>query len=817
MRELSLNDLDAWRQLIDQLPDAVFCLDRQAGIVFHNIGAERLLGYQRHEFAQLNLTALLFDAVHERSVDAQTLDELAQSGETREIQVRHKDDSQVHALLSINPLNHLQLPDEILYLATIKDRQQLKLGNTKHHRNNKLFEILFNNINEAVFLAPLSSNGTHGNFVEVNEVACRRLGYSREEFLAMNARTLNPAANLGKVKAFGKHIRREGDTIFEAIHVTKDGTQIPVEVVAKVIDIEGQEYVLSVVRDLRDHKRLQQNETRFGRLIDLSWEEIYIFECDSLKFIQVNQGALNNLGYSTKEIQQLTVTDIKPEISDVDFRKLTQPLFDGSRSRIIFETMHQRRDGSLYPVEIRLQLSHSEVPPVFLANVQDITERKKAENHLQYLANYDSLTGLPNRSLFLDRLSMAMANSNRTNTLTALIYLDMDEFKSINDTLGHPAGDELLRQVSKRLQSCARKSDTVARLGGDEFTMVVSNLRSIDGLEKVIHKIIDSINVPFQIYGQNLLVSTSLGVTVYPFSDEEDVYGLVKQADSAMYQAKRSGKNTFQYYTAQLWQSEVRRLKLESALKNALPHCNEFEVLYQPRVNLLTSKIVGAEALLRFNHPEFGVVSPVEFIPIVEKLNLINDVGEWVLMQACTQLRLWLDNNIDFRMSVNVSARQLDCDRFVPQLREVLNKTGICPEYLEIEITEGMLVSHSEQASNALLAIKDMGVKISLDDFGSGYSSLNYLKRFAINVLKIDRSFVMDIGKNADSEVIVHAVIGLAKSLGLHVTAEGIESEPQHDFLKDSGCNEGQGFYFSKPIASRQLEKMLLDQVKKAS
>jgi diguanylate cyclase (GGDEF)-like protein len=457
------------------------------------------------------------------------------------------------------------------------------------------------------------------------------------------------------------------------------------------------------------------------------------------------------------------------------------------------------------------------VPPVFLANVQDITERKKAENHLQYLANYDSLTGLPNRSLFLDRLSMAMANSNRTNTLTALIYLDMDEFKSINDTLGHPAGDELLRQVSKRLQSCARKSDTVARLGGDEFTMVLSNLHCIDGLEKVIHKIIESINVPFQIGGQNLLVSTSLGVTVYPFSDEEDVYGLVKQADSAMYQAKRSGKNTFQYYTAQLWQSEVRRLKLENALKNALPHCNDFEVLYQPRVNLRTSKIVGAEALLRFNHPEFGVVSPVEFIPIVEKLNLIQEVGEWVLIQACTQLRLWLDNNIDFRMSVNVSARQLDCDHFVSQLSEVLNKTGICPEYLEIEITEGMLVSHSEQASNALLAIKDMGVKISLDDFGSGYSSLNYLKRFAINVLKIDRSFVMDIGKNADSEVIVQAVIGLAKSLGLHVTAEGIEAESQLDFLKDSGCNEGQGYYFSKPISSGQLEKMLLDQVKKAS
>jgi EAL domain-containing protein (putative c-di-GMP-specific phosphodiesterase class I) len=312
------------------------------------------------------------------------------------------------------------------------------------------------------------------------------------------------------------------------------------------------------------------------------------------------------------------------------------------------------------------------------------------------------------------------------------------------------------------------------------------------------------------------MVSTSVGVTIYPFDDKDDVYTLVKQADSAMYQAKRSGKNNFQYYTAQLWQAEIRRVKVEHAVKNALA-AGQLQVLYQPRVNLLNSKIVGAEALLRFHHPELGMVSPTEFIPIVEKLNLIHDIGEWVLLQACKQLQLWLDNGVGFRMSVNVSARQLDCEDFVRQLQNVLDETGVCPNNLEIEITEGVLVSHSEQASNALLAIKEMGVKISLDDFGAGYSSLNYLKRFAINVLKIDRSFVMDIGKNTDSEVIVQAVIGLAKNLNLEVTAEGIETSTQLQFLKESGCHEGQGFYFSKPIASNQLEKMLLEQIKKAS
>ena len=816
MPETQCIDLETWWRLFHQLPDAVLCLDNTGEVIFYNPVAERLLEFDANEFSSLELEQYVFEAASMRPVDFKGFRQFALSNESREIVLESKARVMIPTLLSVSILPNPEDCSEQILLAIFRDIRALKQAEARSNDEKKLFEILINNINEAVFLAPLTSEGVHGNFVEVNDVACRRLGYSKEELLQMNARTLNPAANLGKVKAFGRHIRREGNTIFEAIHVTKDGTPFPVEVVAKVIDINGLEYVLSVVRDLRDHKRLQQTEARFGRLIDLSWDEIYVFESESLKFLQVNQGALDNLGYSSKEIQQLKVTDIKPELSESEFRALSEPLFDGRRSQIIFETVHQRRNGSVYPVEIRLQLSHSEIPAVFLASVQDITERKKAESHLQFLANYDSLTGLPNRSLFLDRLNMAMENSKRTSSLTALIYLDLDEFKSINDTLGHLAGDELLRQVAKRLSSCARKSDTVARLGGDEFTMVVSNLRNTAGIEKVAHKIISSLNQPFHINGQDIRTSSSLGITIYPFGEDDDVYTLVKQADSAMYQAKRIGKNNFQYYTAQLWHAEIRRVKLTNALKNALSR-GQFEVLYQPRVDLATSKIIGSEALLRFNHPEFGVVSPVEFIPIVEKQNLIQEIGEWVLMQACLQLRKWLDNYTGFRMSVNVSARQLEHEGFVHKLRKVLEETGVCPGNLEVEITEGILVSNSELANNALRAIKDMGVKISLDDFGSGYSSLNYLKRFAIDILKIDRSFVMDLGNNGDSEVIVRAVIGLAQNLRLQVTAEGIENLSQLQFLKENGCHEGQGFYFSKPIPASQLEAVLFRQTRKAS
>ena len=382
--------------------------------------------------------------------------------------------------------------------------------------------------------------------------------------------------------------------------------------------------------------------------------------------------------------------------------------------------------------------------------------------------------------------------------------------------MGHLVGDELLRQVAKRLSSCARESDTVARLGGDEFTMVVTNLRNIAGIEKVAHKIISSINQPFEINGHDIRTSSSLGITLYPFSENDDVYTLVKQADSAMYQAKRIGKNSFQYYTAQLYHADTRKARVSNAIKSALP-LGQFEVFYQPRINLQNAKIVGAEALLRLNHPELGMISPAEFIPIAESNNLIHDIGEWVLIQACKQLQKWLDHSGAFRMSVNVSARQLECDRFVNQLRDVLQETGVCPDNLEIEITEGVLVSSSEQANTALRAIKEMGVKISLDDFGAGYSSLNYLKRFAIDVLKIDRSFVMDIGSNADTNVIIKAIIGLAKNLHLDVTAEGIENLSQLQFLNENGCHEGQGFYFSKPIPVHQFEEMLFKQLRKVS
>lgn len=671
-----------------------------------------------------------------------------------------------------------------------------------------LGEILKDYLNDAVFLAPLSEDGIHGDFVAVNDVACRRLGYSREELLNMNARNLNPSANLERTKLFGRNIRREGIVMLEAIHVAKDGTHIPVGVTARLIHHQGQDYVLSVVRDLRETQQLKSSEALFGRLMDHSWDEIYVFNSESLQILQANQGALDNLGYSLNEMRQSRITDIETELSAEELAELTRPLFSGKQARIIIETLHRRKNGSTYPVEVRLQLSHSEVPPLFMAIVQDITRRKETESRLNYLANFDSLTGLPNRSLFMQNLDYAMALARRTDTLLALIFIDLDGFKFINDTYGHDVGDKLLTEVGKRLKKIMRKTDFVARPGGDEFTVIVTNLRQINGLDVVGENILKGLAEPYELDGIIVNVTPSLGSTVYPFSDQDDSLQLIKQADTAMYQAKKSGKNNHKYYTASLAAQEYRREKIQDALKFVLNQ-NELYLAYQPRVDLRSMKIVGVEALMRWQHPEMGNITPDEFIPVMDNSGFINEASLWLVEESFSQLREWLRVNPEFKLSINVSARQFENGTVVDDIREAMARHGIDASNLEVEITEGALISRTEEATEILESLRALGITISLDDFGSGYSSLNYLKQFPINVLKIDRSFINDLEQNRESTVITETIIQLAHSLNLTITAEGIETEAQLQFLQRRQCDEGQGFYFERPVAAERISELV--------
>lgn len=435
-------------------------------------------------------------------------------------------------------------------------------------------------------------------------------------------------------------------------------------------------------------------------------------------------------------------------------------------------------------------------------------ERKNVEQHLSDLAHYDKLTGLANRDLFHERLRLALARAQRSQRLVGLMFLDLDRFKEINDSLGHLAGDQLLIEVSKRLKRCTRETDTIARLGGDEFTVIVENIQSDEEAAAIAEKILLAMQVPFILEGQEVFVTTSIGLTVFP-TDAKDDLGLLKNADTAMYRAKEAGRNKYQYYSIEMNESSHMRLKLESELRKALTR-NEFSLMYQPKIDMLTGSIVGAEALLRWENKEFGFVPPNEFIPIAEDTGLIIPIGEWVLRNACQQIRTWLRQGLpEVRIAVNLSPRQFRQGNLAATIGDILDQENLTPHALPLEITESLLMADVEESKRALNDLKAMGLEIYLDDFGTGYSSLSYLKKFPIDGLKIDRSFVMDIPHDQEDMVLAEAIVAMSHALRLNVVAEGIETPEQMAFLKELGCEEAQGYLFSKPLNADEFRQLL--------
>jgi diguanylate cyclase (GGDEF)-like protein/PAS domain S-box-containing protein len=441
---------------------------------------------------------------------------------------------------------------------------------------------------------------------------------------------------------------------------------------------------------------------------------------------------------------------------------------------------------------------------------EDITDRKLAEERLMHLAHYDVLTSLPNRVLFYDRLRQALAQAKRSQWVTGVMFMDVDRFKNINDTLGHAVGDRLLQQVSERLKSAVRSGDTVGRLGGDEFAIVLSNLGNAQNAQIVAQKILAAFSEPFRLEGAEIFVTTSIGITLYPDdSTEQDT--LIKNADAAMYRAKEAGRNGYQFYTREMSERSSALLNLEGGLRRALER-DEFLLYYQPKAGVETGEITGVEALLRWRHPERGLVMPDEFIPVLEETGLIVPVGEWVLNAACRQINEWARAGLGpMPVAINLSARQFLARELGPAIRRILDAHGVDPALIELEITESSLMVNPEEAARTLEYLKSLGVRISIDDFGTGYSSLGYLKRFPLDSLKVDRSFVRDVTTDPDDATITRAVITMAHSLGLKVIAEGVETEAQLAFLVENGCDQIQGYYLARPQPAEECMCMLVD------
>jgi len=430
------------------------------------------------------------------------------------------------------------------------------------------------------------------------------------------------------------------------------------------------------------------------------------------------------------------------------------------------------------------------------------------EREMRHQAYHDSLTGLPNKSKFSEQLRESINRSVRSGQQFALMFVDLDRFKIINDSMGHDAGDQLIRIAGERLSSLTREKDILFRWGGDEFTIILENIDNLDDVSTIAERIIKGMSSPISIARQELVITTSTGIAVYP-NDSDSAEALIKNADAAMYHAKGSGRNRYEFYTPEMNARAKERLELESGLQKALQN-EEFILHYQPKYGASTQKLVGVEALLRWQHPSYGLVMPDRFIPALEENGLINAVGEWVLRTACAQNKMWQEQGFaPVTVSVNISAVQFRSPQLIDSVARVLDETQLESRYLELELTESMFISNTEAAINTMYRLKDLGVSLSIDDFGSGYSSLSYLKRFPVDYLKIDRSFIKDIENSNKDAAITNAITVLAHSLNMKIVAEGVESQGQLDYLKSQGCQELQGFLFSRPVPAQEISELL--------
>jgi diguanylate cyclase len=553
-------------------------------------------------------------------------------------------------------------------------------------------------------------------------------------------------------------------------------------------------------REERSKEMLQDSENKYRALFEDSADANWLM--DKNGFLDCNSAALKMFGYPADEMMH--PSDISPPNQ-----------LDGTSSRVAaeekiaaafrkgterFEWLHQRKNGKVFPAEVCLTALTLSGKPRLLATVRDISDRKLAEEQVQFLAYYDALTGLPNRTLLKDRVAKALAAAQRQEQKVAFLFLDLDRFKDINDSLGHSVGDLLLQGIAERLKTWGREQDTVARLGGDEFLIMVTHVKDLIDVAVAAERLMDAMTAAFVVQGRFFNVSCSVGVSIFP-EHGTDCETLIKNADAAMYGAKDGGRNNFRFFSEEMNAQVVERLTLESSLRSALAK-EELFLVYQPQMDVVTKRVTGLEALLRWQHPELGLVPPDKFIKIAENSGLIVPIGEWVLRTACRQAKKWQEDGLPpVSVAVNVSAVQFRQQGFCNVIRSALLETGLAPRYLELELTESLLLADADVTLSVLRELKSMGLTLAIDDFGTGYSSFSYLRQFQVNKIKIDRLFIRDVTVNPDDAAITTAIINMAKGLRLRVTAEGVENDAQMAFLRAHHCDEIQGYHFSKPLA----------------
>lgn len=561
----------------------------------------------------------------------------------------------------------------------------------------------------------------------------------------------------------------------------------------------------------RTEQSLRQSETRLIRAQKIagmgSWEwDVQTGE------IYWSDELFRIFGLNPKEYQHIEIERVFSMVNPVDLPAFKKVMFAASKNgqafNIVYRIISSTEGEIVVNSQGEVECDENGRARLVSGTTLDITARIRAESEIQQLINYDTLTGLPNRSLLHDRLKLAIAQAAREHQLVGVLILDLDRFKSINDTLGHRVGDKMLKTVAKRLSACVRESDTLARLGGDEFVAILVGVDAAEGITTVAKKILMLISEPIYIDDQEIYTSGSIGIAVYPM-DGDDSHTLLKHADLAMYQAKELDRNNFQFFSREMNVKVLERMMLENSMRKALER-EEFFLVYQPQVDARTGRITGMEALLRWQHPDLGLLSPDKFICLAEETGFIVPIGEWVLRTACRQNKAWQQQGLPaVRVAVNLSAKQFGQYHLDEMIAATLMETGMAPQWLELEITESAIMKNAEQNAIILHKLKEMGVSLAIDDFGTGYSSLSYLKHFPISRLKIDRSFVRDITTNPDDAAIAEIIIAMAQTLKLSVIAEGVETRAQMELLSFNNCIEMQGYLFSRPVPAEQFSILL--------
>ncbi len=668
------------------------------------------------------------------------------------------------------------------------------------------------NLGRALEQGPASVmiTNTRGIIEYVNPKFCEVSGYSREEAIGQGAGMLRSGEMPEEIyRDLWNTLEQGKEWHGHLLNRRKDGTLFWESAsISAVRDENGQcQSYIAVKEDITQQKEVEEQLRMIEAVFSTSNEAIMVADRDGL-IKTINPAFSRITGYSLEEVQGRNPSILSSGRHEVDFYQsmwheiMRQGCWSG-------EIWNRRKNGTIYPEWLSVSVVYDSEgePSEYVAVFSDITKRKNDEAQIVRQAYYDELTELPNRTLLSDRLHLAIATADRDEQIIALLFVDLDRFKYVNDSMGHEYGDDLLKQVAERLNGCVRDTDTVARFGGDEFVILLHNIKSESDAAYVAQKLIDALSTPFVLAEREIIIGASIGIAMHP-GDADTAETLIRNADLAMYKAKQSGRNQAHFFTAAMQEHANQRMTLEQDLRHALER-NQLEVYYQPIASGQSGQVVGLEALLRWHHPERGLIPPDQFIPMAEETGLIGSIGEWVLETACRQIQTLAASGHELYLSVNISERQRDLGLNAAAVSRVLAEHQMSPARLILEITESLLIQDSEETVAWLQGFKDLGISLAIDDFGTGYSSLSYLKRFPVDTLKIDREFIRDLNNDRYADSLVSAIISMAASLELRLIAEGVETEKQRLSLISQGCRFMQGYLFCPPLPAEELAQWL--------